>query len=84
VTLPPPMTPPPPPLWAPRLRARLNRLFRWLDRRKARAQRAGAIMQADLRWRDDYADWWNDHGWRQGAPTPDQAWQHLQAQRRPR
>lgn len=79
---PPPLSPPPPPLWAPRLRARLNRLFNWLDRRKARRIRLASQMQADLRWKDEYREWWFEHGWATGADSPDAAWQKLQAERR--
>jgi hypothetical protein len=67
--------PPTPVLWAPRFRKHLMRWLTSMDRRKAK--RLAAINQTalDAQWRQAYDEWWFEHGWAEGAMTPDQAWQ---------
>lgn len=79
---PPPLPPPPPPLWAPHLRVPLQRLLTRLDRRKARILRAQGVNLADWHWKNQYAEWWHDIGWQTGAPTADEAYTQLLAQRK--
>lgn len=73
---------PPPIVWAPRLRRCVQRGFLRMDRREAR--RLAAINQTavDWEWRRQYTYWWNEHGWSEGAPTPEQAWDFLVAERK--
>lgn len=82
-TLPPPTLPPPsPPLAWPRLRAWLATYFAWCDRRKTRILNRAWLEQQDGAWRQQYIAWWMEHGWQQGADTPDVAWLKMRASRR--
>jgi hypothetical protein len=74
--------PPQPPLTWPRLRGWLATFFTWADRRKKRQLDAAWILAQDAAWRAQYAEWWMEHGWQQGADTPDVAWTKLRATRR--
>ena len=78
----PDLPPPAPPLWAPRLRGALARFFAWRDRRLARELSARWLDQQDQQWRQAYTAWWCEHGWRDGADTPDVAARKLRASRR--
>ena len=77
------MNPLPPPiaLWAPRLRRWLTRFLSYMDRRTARRLADSHQTYLDHAWRTAYTEWWNDHGWLEGAPTPEQAWQWLHTHR---
>lgn len=73
---------PTPALAAPRLRAWLTGVFAWADRRKARRLTQAWLIQQDAAWRQQYIAWWMEHGWQQGADSPDVAFVKLQAARR--
>ena len=86
MTFPPPnpATFPPPDIaltW-PRLRAVLLRFFAWCDRRKARHLNAFFIEAQDQAWKAQYAAWWMDGGWQEGADSPDVAYIKLRNSRR--
>lgn len=76
------LPPPPPPIWAPRFRAWVQRVFTWLDRRKARILVANGQNLADWQWRRAYQAWWYEHGWRDGAPTADEAYAAVMNERK--
>lgn len=75
------LPPPPPVLWAPRFRRRLQRFLVRMDRRKARHLLAQSRSAAEVFWQREYAVWWDNHGWAQGAPTAEQALRDLRAHR---
>lgn len=68
-----PLPPPKPVLWAPQSRRWLMRALERMDRRKAAkmAEQGASVLEAF--WLRDYTEWWDEHGWLQGAPTPEQA-----------
>lgn len=76
------LPPPAPPLWAPRLRGLLARFFAWMDARRARDLNRAWAMRQDELWRQAYISWFCEHGWRQGADSPDVAYLKQRASRR--